>query len=77
MPEGIPEEWLERFKLIPGGYCPIETAADGDWFDSEEADRRIKFYELCLTHVKGELAGQPFVLEEWQKAVIGCTYTSL
>jgi phage terminase large subunit-like protein len=36
----------------------------------EQAHKIIKFIERVCTHVKGELAGQPFLLEEWQKGYI-------
>jgi phage terminase large subunit-like protein len=36
----------------------------------EQAHKIIKFIERVCTHVKGELAGQPFLLEEWQKRYI-------
>jgi phage terminase large subunit-like protein len=35
-------------------------------YDESKADRIIKFIERVTTHVKGELAGKPFKLEEWQ-----------
>ncbi len=34
--------------------------------DHNKADRVIKFIERVCTHVKGDLAGKPFMLEEWQ-----------
>ena len=37
------------------------------WFDEEAADRAVQFFERCLTHVKGELAGQPLKLDPWEK----------
>jgi phage terminase large subunit-like protein len=39
----------------------------GFWFDEEAADRAVAFFEQCLTHVKGELAGQPLLLDDWEK----------
>ena len=30
----------------------------------------MRFIETCLTHVKGEWAGRPFLLEEWQKKIV-------
>ena len=36
------------------------------WFDQDAADRAVKFFELCLTHTKGEWAGQPLKLSDWQ-----------
>ena len=41
---------------------------DGEfWFDEEAADRAEAFFPRFLVHIKGEWAGQPFVLEPWQR----------
>jgi len=40
------------------------------YFDEEAAERVVTFIERFCTHVKGELAGEPFILEEWQKVDI-------
>ena len=37
------------------------------YFDEEAADRAVNFIEQFCTHVKGELAGKAFILEQWQK----------
>lgn len=42
----------------------------GYWFDEAAADRAVQFFELCLTHCKGELAGQPLKLSSWQADTI-------
>lgn len=39
------------------------------YFDQEAADRAISFIERFCTHTKGELAGKPFLLEDWQKDI--------
>lgn len=36
------------------------------WFDDEAADRAVAFFERVLTHTKGEWAGQPLKLADWQ-----------
>ena len=36
-------------------------------FDEQAADRAVNFIEKFCTHVKGELARKPFLLEQWQK----------
>lgn len=41
-------------------------------FDKKAADRVVTFIENYCTHVKGELAGKPFILEQWQKKDIIC-----
>jgi hypothetical protein len=38
----------------------------GFWYDEAEAERAVAFFELCLTHTKGELAGMPLVLSPWE-----------
>ena len=38
----------------------------GIFFDFKKANRVVKFIEM-MRHYKGELAGKPFKLEEWQK----------
>ena len=41
---------------------------DSDYyFDSQTALRVVDFFERELTHVEGEWAGKPVVLEKWQK----------
>ena len=37
------------------------------YFDEESADRAVSFIEGYITHVKGEFAAKPLVLEKWQK----------
>jgi len=51
------------------GYDPQATAA-GAWFDDAAAQRAIDFFAQCLTHIEGELAGRPFLLEPWQRGII-------
>ena len=40
---------------------------DNYHFDEEAADRAVNFIEKFCSHVKGELGGKPFLLEDWQK----------
>lgn len=37
------------------------------YYDEKAAERAVVFIERHITHVKGELSGKPFILEEWQK----------
>jgi phage terminase large subunit-like protein len=39
---------------------------DAFWFDDAAADRAVAFFERVLTHTKGEWAGQPLKLADWQ-----------
>jgi phage terminase large subunit-like protein len=58
-------------RLIPGGYDPWETAAEGEVFDAEAAQLALDFFPECLRHIEGKVAQKPFRLEPWQQAVIG------
>jgi len=40
------------------------------YFDRDEANRVIRFFERELTHQLGDLAGQPFKLEQWQRYIL-------
>lgn len=61
---------LEKtLRLVPG-YNPWDQKADS-WLDHRAAQDAIDFFPECLKHVEGTVAGQPFVLEPWQQAVIG------
>ncbi len=56
-------------ELIPN-YSPTETSEEGMYFDYEEAERVLDFFQKHLKYVRGEKAGQPFELEPWQKSII-------
>lgn len=60
-------ELANTIRTLPG-YDPFDQAGEC-WFDDEAAQNAIDFVQECCTHVKGELAGSPFMLEDWQKAV--------
>lgn len=55
--------------LVPG-YDPWRDAGPYR-FVPERAELAVDFFSECLTHTKGEWAGQPLVLELWQQAVVG------
>lgn len=70
----IPQKWRELLALLPG-YDSIATAPEGYWFDVEAAETAIAFFETYLTHTEGKgFAGKPFVLQPWQKALIGAVF---
>lgn len=69
----IGQQWRKLFRLIPD-YDPIATAAEGDWFDAAAAQTALDFFSECLQFVEGDKAGEPFVLEEWQKAIVACLF---
>lgn len=41
--------------------------SDKYYFDQQAAEKAVRFVETFLTHTKGEWAGKPLLLEEWQK----------
>lgn len=63
-------DWNKTLRLLPG-YDPFRFEAGRYVFSEEVAERACAFFPACLTHMKGEKAGQPFELEGWQKALVG------
>lgn len=61
-PNGIPTD--PRRTQHPKGY----------WFDAAAGERVIRFVEDYCCHFEGEWAGQPLVLEEWQRFVRRCVF---
>lgn len=55
--------------LSVAGYDPTRDA-EGYYYDKDNADRAVLFFEKCLTHVKSQWARKPFVLEDWQERII-------
>lgn len=39
------------------------------YFDSVAADRVVRFFHRHVKHIKGPLAGKPFILEPWQRKI--------
>lgn len=60
--------WERLLRHIPG-YDPIATAQDA-WFDPALAQNSLDFFPSCLRHLEGAVAGQPFILEPWQQAIV-------
>ncbi len=50
----------------PEGAGGPPDAPEGHWFDQAAADRSVGFFRDCLSHTKGEWAGQPLELSDWQ-----------
>ncbi len=46
----------------------------GAEFNKAKADRAVDFIETCCRHVKGEMAGQPLLLEWWFKQIVRAAY---
>lgn len=58
----------KELRCIPG-YDPFRDA-DGFWFDHAEALHRIEFIETQCKHVEGKMAGQPYILQPHEKAIV-------
>ena len=62
---------LERLAYERAQRDAQEGSARGLHFDDDAADHAINFFEHYLHHSKGEWSGQPFVLAEWQRWLVG------
>ncbi|SIS88723.1 terminase large subunit [Belliella pelovolcani] len=40
------------------------------YFDTYTADRAVRFIETFCSHVKGDLAGKPYILQDWEKEIV-------
>lgn len=64
----LTKAWRQRLGIIPG-YDAEATAGDA-WFDPAIAEKFLEFFPVCLRHIEGAVAGQPFILEPWQQAIV-------
>lgn len=55
--------------LKVAGYNPRLNAKDY-YFDIAIARHYVEFIETCICHTEGELQGEPFILEPWQKKIV-------
>ena len=54
----------------PGVTIAIDDAGGKYWFDEAEAARAVDFFPTFLRHLKGEFAGVPFELLDWQSELL-------
>ena len=64
---------LDRVIQLLPGYDPL-AQSEGFTFDYKAARKAIAFFETELVHIKGVRAGKPFLLEPWQRGLIGCLF---
>lgn len=69
----IPQKWQDLFALLPG-YDPVATAGPDCRFESAVADKACRFFPEFLKYIEGEGAGEPFILQPWQQAIVGCLF---
>jgi phage terminase large subunit-like protein len=70
--EGITKKGVRCRKKASRGslYCGTpghKPETEQYYFDDQAADKAVFFFEKLLHHVKGEWAGQKFILEPWQE----------
>ncbi len=66
----------------PDGVVPMDRELartstqhpKGFWFDPEDAQRPITFFETFCRHSKGEWRGQLILLEDWQQRILGIVF---
>lgn len=64
--ESAPEKFPYSVKLMVKRYKRWKKRKD-IWWDNDKANDMLYFTETFLKHAKGEWAGQPLILESWQK----------
>ena len=71
---GVPAEHYKHICGIPH-YDPFRGLdPKAHYYDAAKATRHLNFFPDCLTHVEGPLAGKPFELADWQKAIVVNTF---
>ena len=68
--------WRDLVSCIPG-YDPFSASSDDYVFCPAHAIRAIEFFELMLTHIEGSVAGKPFVLSPFQRAMTALIFGAL
>lgn len=63
---------------FPRGYDPNNSKFANDYYFCETTyNAYIDVIESCVFHTKGELQGQPLILSDWQKEIIGALFATL
>ncbi|PEW66972.1 terminase [Bacillus cereus] len=71
--DAAPHLYPDSIKLATKRYKKWKKRKD-IWFDVEKANAMIYFTETFLKHAKGKWAGQPLILESWQKFFFANVY---
>lgn len=67
----IPKFWHQALGRAGHGYNPWRDAGSTYRLDRHTAERVCGFIETEIRHSKGEFAGKPFILEDWERQIIG------
>jgi phage terminase large subunit-like protein len=65
----ISKQWMKIITSLPG-YNPFDQQGEC-WFDERWAEGFVDFIERYCSHIEGALAGKPFIMETWQRAIVG------
>ena len=69
----ITNQWIKA--VCKRHQDDLETGEErGLYFDQEEGQRFVAFFERFLHHSKGKWAGDPFILLPWQQFMISSLY---
>lgn len=68
-------KWVDALAQNPiHGWVASEwkraAVAPGAWFDSIAAEKAVAFFPSYLRHTVGRWTGKPFVLSDWQAAIV-------
>lgn len=64
--DAAPHKFPDSIKLVVKRYKKWKKRKD-IWFDNDKANDMLYFTETFLKHAKGKWAGEPLILESWQK----------
>lgn len=68
-----PKKYPTSIKLAIDRYYRWKKRKD-IWFDVDRANEMMDWVETFVRHTKGSLAGQPFILEDWEKFIYSNIY---
>lgn len=69
----IPVKYPKTVRLAVDRWYKWKKRKD-IWFDVDRANEMMDWVETFIKHTKGELAGQPFILEPWEKFIYSWIY---
>ncbi|MGE8080501.1 terminase large subunit [Peribacillus loiseleuriae] len=68
-----PKRYPKTIKDMVNRYYKWKKRKD-IWFDVDRANEMMDWVETFVRHTKGDLAGQPFILEDWEKFLYSNVY---
>ncbi|WP_336973835.1 terminase large subunit [Bacillus thuringiensis] len=68
-----PKKYPDTIKAMVDRYYKWKKRKD-IWFDVDRANEMMDWVEMFVRHTKGDLAGQPFILEDWEKFAYSWIY---